>query len=125
MFIIILFLINNITNLEKNNIKRLWVKDFKNKLEKNDNIVIDLRTIEELRETWIILWAIHVNIYDVDFINKIKTFNKNNKYIIYCRSWYRSYNALCIMNELWFMNISDLKWWINLWINSWEKVYLL
>jgi len=109
--------------LEKTSIRRLWVKEFKEELEKNDNILIDLRTTQELKETWIILWAKQIDIYDSNFINHINMLNKNNKYMIYCKSWHRSYNALCIMNELWFINIADLKWWIKLWINSWEKVY--
>jgi len=118
--------INNTDNLSVSgdiaiqNLHSVWVSDFKNELEKNDWVILDIRTIWELKQTWIISWANHMDFYKSNFKDKLGSLDKNEKYLIYCRSWNRSWNALNTMKELWFTNVVELDWWINSWITSWE-----
>lgn len=106
----------------ENNIKRLWIKEFKQEIDKKDSIIIDLRTKQELNETWIISWAKHLDCYENTFINKLTLLDKNKKYLIYCRSGNRSLSVLNIMKELWFINVFELEGGIIIWLNSWENI---
>lgn len=104
------------------NLISMWVEWFKKELEKKDWILIDLRTIEELQHTWIIEWALNIDYYSSYFKDNIWTLDKDKKYLIYCRSWHRSWITLNTMKELWFTNVVNLEWWINSWTMARESV---
>ena len=103
------------------NLKRVWISEFKTELVKNDYTLIDLRTTPELKQTWIISWAIQIDFYAPNFKEKLSYLDKNSKYLIYCRSGNRSGSAIPIMKEMWFINVIELKSWMNTWLSSWEK----
>jgi rhodanese-related sulfurtransferase len=117
--------INEATNVEDSKInqviKRVWLDEFKSELSKNDYILIDLRTSGELIDTWIISWAIQIDFYASDFKLQLDSLDKDKKYLMYCRSWSRSGQTLSIMKTLGFTNVVELEWWINMWLNWWEK----
>ena len=102
--------------------KRLALNDFKKELQKEDSILIDLRTISELEETWIIPWAKQIDFYSSDFKSYLNSLNKSNKYLIYCRSWNRSSQTLSMMKELGFKSVLELEWGIKNWISLWETI---
>jgi len=108
------------------NIKTVNVVEFKKYIEKKDTILIDLRTKEELQQTGVIdLKVINLDTYDSEFPDKINELNRNETYLIYCRSGHRSASARKLMRTLWFKNIIELKWWIINWTNSGEKLWKL
>ena len=117
--------INEATNVEDSKInqviKRVWLDEFKSELSKNDYILIDLRTSGELIDTWIISRAIQIDFYASDFKLQLDSLDKDKKYLMYCRSWSRSGQTLSIMKTLGFTNVVELEWWINMWLNWWEK----
>jgi len=102
--------------------KRLVLNDFKKELQKEDYILIDLRTTEELNETWIIPWAKQIDFYSPNFKSDLNSLDLSNEYLIYCRSGNRSSQALSIMKELGFKKVLELEWGINNWISSWEAI---
>ncbi len=106
----------------QNNLKTVWVEEFKKELEKNDWILIDLRTPSEVSQWVISSKAINYNFYSPNFIDKIKLLDRNKKYLIYCHSWVRSWKTFEFMKKLWFKNVINLKWWINAWINATWKL---
>jgi len=103
-------------------IKSLSPNEFKEELEKWDWELIDIRTLWELYETWIIPWATYMNFSDDDFKQKLEKLDKQKKYLIYCNSGNRTGDALIMMKKLWFEEIYDLKWGIQLWMQLWEEV---
>jgi rhodanese-related sulfurtransferase len=112
----------NITEI-KNNLVSVWVSDFKLEIDKKESILIDLRTYWEVTKGVIKWWAINIDYYASDFKEKLDKLDKNKKYLIYCRSWARSWRALNLMKTLWFKNVLNLSNWINSWIKSdWEIV---
>ena len=112
----------NIVSSESNQtLIRVWLDEFKSELSKNDYILIDLRTSGELIDTWIISWAIQIDFYASDFKLQLDSLDKDKKYLMYCRSWSRSGQALSVMKTLGFTNVVELEWWINMWLNWWEK----
>ena len=106
--------------VKKTNLKTVWISEFKKELAKNDWILIDLRTDWEVAE-WVISWAKQIDFYASDFKNKVSQLDKSKKYLIYCRSWARSWKTLNLMKNLWFTNVYELRWWMNNWLRNWEK----
>lgn len=116
---------NNTQAEQKSIIKRIDSLDFEKSIKSWEYTLIDIRTINELKQTWVI-WEDVVNIdyYSPNFEEELMKLDKDKKYLIYCRSWNRSLSALWFMSELWFKNVLELEWWIWAWANSSKKFVL-
>lgn len=89
--------------------------DFKSKLAQKDATIIDVRTPEEY-VTGHLAGALNINFNDTDnFSTYLDTLEKNREYLIYCRSGNRSGQALKIMKDKGFTNITDLEGGITAW----------
>jgi len=111
----------NITQ-EKSNLISVWIDDFKKEIEKQDSVLIDLRTDPEVAEWVIKWWAIKIDYYASDFKDKLNWLDKDKKYLIYCRSWARSWRTLDLMENLWFKNVTNLSGWISNWTRKWWNI---
>ena len=109
------------TITKKINFVNVWIDDFKLELAKKDWILIDLRTPEELEESWVIEWAINIDFYASDFREKLNSLDKDKKYLIYCRSGSRSWKTFRLMKSLWFTNVYNFTGSMNSWLRNWEK----
>ena len=77
-------------------------------IEKNpDAKIIDIRTKQEYM-TYHLDNSINIDYYSPDFKNELKQLDKDETYIIYCRSGNRSKDAKKIMEELGFKNVYEL-----------------
>lgn len=110
-----------IINDNLSRIEKILIREFKAELLNNNSFLIDLRTKAELIETWIISWASNIDFYNSNFTQNLDKLNKEEQYLVYCRSWNRSSQTLSIMKDLGFRNVLELQWWINNWISSWEE----
>lgn len=95
-------------------IQRISVQKFKEKIDSNEYILIDIRTLEEFNESKI-QGAINYDIYEDSFKKKISQLDKNKKYLIYCRSGSRSMFALSIFKQLEFQEVYELEGGIIYW----------
>jgi len=85
--------------------------------------VIDLRTEEELLETWVLSEIdLNINFYDEKQMKQLEALDKWETYLLYCRSDNRSWRAVDTLVELWFTNVYDLDWGITQWINEGNEV---
>jgi rhodanese-related sulfurtransferase len=83
-------------------------QEFKDAIENKDNVVIlDVRTPAEVAEG-IIEGAVVVDLLAGDFAEKVKDFDKNKNYYIYCRSGGRSGQACQVMAGMDFPNLVNL-----------------
>lgn len=73
-----------------------------------DEIVIDVRTAREYNNGHI-RGAILIDIYQKDFADRIKSLDRNQKYIVYCKTGIRSYRASQFMLQQGFQDICNLK----------------
>ena len=114
---------NNIQIEQKQEFVNIWsynIWEFKQKIWE-DYILIDIRTPWEISE-WYIEWKdLEIDYYKNSFKSEIEKLDKTKKYLIYCRSWNRSWNALYLMKNLWFTDVHDLAWGIGAWARWWEK----
>lgn len=89
-------------------------KDFLQKLENSNSILIDVRTPEEF-ETGHIKNAIDLDYRNASFSDKIRKLDPSKTYMIYCRSGKRSASTVDSLKNLGFTHLYDLKGGINAW----------
>ena len=90
-------------------------------LKKKKNILLDVRTPEEMTEGHIEN-AANLDFLDESFPEKIETLNKNKTYLLYCRSGKRTAKAGAMMKAAGFKNIFMLDGGITSWIEEGKTV---
>jgi rhodanese-related sulfurtransferase len=91
------------------NYKNLRPAPFKEAIKQDkDAIILDVRTAAET-EAGVIEGAIVIDFLAGDFDKKIKDFDKNKSYYVYCRSGNRSGKACSIMEQLGFAQLANLE----------------
>ncbi|NIA25285.1 MAG: rhodanese-like domain-containing protein [Gammaproteobacteria bacterium] len=79
-----------------------------------DFVLLDVRTPEEYRAGKL-AGARNIDFSAPDFRDKLSQLDKNDHYVIYCRSGNRSGQALTIMRELGFTQVEDIGGGIAAW----------
>ncbi len=93
-------------------------QNYQNILQKTDPVVVDIRSKQELMDTWVIPWVDkNIDYYKKDFDEKLSSLDKNKTYIIYCNSGNRSWKTLDLMEGLGFENVYHIEngivWWLQ------------
>jgi len=113
---------NNQSSLSDNkaeaNFTHMTPADFQKAISSGEYKLIDIRTEEEFAAGHI-KGASQVDFYQTEKFNSyLDSLDKNQKYLIYCRSGNRSGQALEIMKKKGFLNASDLAGGISTWIGA-------
>lgn len=80
-------------------------------------VVLDIRTPEEYNEVRLD-GAINVDYYATDFADQLDTLDKNNPYVMYCRSGNRSSDAVETMKDLGFTEVYEIDGGIVNWYEA-------
>ena len=80
-------------------------------------VVLDIRTPEEFNEARL-ADAVNVDFYDADFAAQLDTLDKNDPYVMYCRSGNRSSEAIKTMKDLGFVEVYEIDGGIVNWYDS-------
>ena len=78
-----------------------------NKFNPNNYILLDVRTPMEYKSGHI-PGSLNIDFYDLNFLDKIKTLDKDKPCLIYCRSGHRSAEAATLMERAGFKEIYNL-----------------
>ena len=89
-------------------------KDFFQKLNNSNVVILDVRTPEEF-ETGHIKNAVDLDYRNASFKDKIRKLDPSKTYMIYCRSGVRSASTIDSLKNLGFTHLYDLKGGINAW----------
>ncbi|MCT4616910.1 MAG: rhodanese-like domain-containing protein [Candidatus Gracilibacteria bacterium] len=116
------FFVNDVKSVETDGIKSIPVKEFKKLIEEGNSVLIDIRMPIELMQTGIISGAQNIDSSSYDFQDKLEALDKNEKYLIYCRSGNRTGSVLKTMKQMGFSSVYDLKGGIIAWLKSGEKL---
>lgn len=87
---------------------------FRQMIEEDSFVLIDVRTIEEFNEGHI-KDAVNIDFYKPTFEDEIDEFDKRKRYLIYCRSGNRSRQAMYLMRDLGFEEVYNLSHGIISW----------
>jgi phage shock protein E len=77
-------------------------------------VILDVRSPEEYSDSHIAN-AVNINYNSRSFQNELEKLEKNNKYLVYCRSGHRSSNAVKVMKNLGFTDLYNLTGGIQKW----------
>jgi len=103
-----LLVVGNISGVCQQTITDLSVKDLAAKMDRDENIfILDVRTTEEINEG-VIGKPIHIDYFSPDFEKQIARLDKNQSYVVYCASGYRSREAQKVMKQLGFKTVYNL-----------------
>jgi len=99
-----------------NNFKQISKEEFKQELEDEWVVLIDVRSFMEQ----IIYWKIKrkqilIDINNKNFSSKIASLSKTKKYLVYCWHWNRSIIARDYMKNQGFSYVKDLRGGIDIW----------
>lgn len=89
--------------------------DFKQGLESQKAIVLDVRTPGEIAEGKIV-GAVEININDADFLERLNQLDKSMPVYVYCKAGGRSSRAMKMMSENGFSEVNNLDGGITAWI---------
>ena len=94
-------------------------QDWQKHLNDDNTVVLDVRTPEE-HEQEVIPNSVLLNIQETEhFAEKVQEFDKDKKYMVYCRAGRRSETACKMMEQLGFKDLNNLKGGIT----EWKKYY--
>ena len=85
--------------------------------EHNDLTVLDVRTPAEFADGHL-KGAELIDFYGADFQDQLSRLNRDARYVIYCRSGGRSEQALNLMANMGFVNVTDMIGGIVAWISN-------
>ncbi|CAN5405038.1 rhodanese-like domain-containing protein [soil metagenome] len=86
----------------------LNVSEFKEKLESQPGLVIDVRTDEEYNNGNLALTDYQYNFLDGEFEKQLDQMDKDKTYYLYCRTGNRSGKAAKLMKERGFNNVYNV-----------------
>ena len=103
-------------NSEANGVitKDVTPAEFKELINSNEGILLDVRTPEEVAEAKI-NGSVNLNIYDSNFEAEINKLDKNKTVYVYCKSGGRSRNAKDLKKTMGFTKIYNLDGGITSW----------
>jgi rhodanese-related sulfurtransferase len=87
---------------------------FKQLMEKEDHLVLDVRSPQELAEGSIPGHQM-INVFEPTFRDKIDQLDRDKTYLVYCRSGNRSSMACGLMAQLGFKALYNLEGGIGAW----------
>lgn len=102
-----------------NNFWALSLEDFLQKSSEKWVEVFDIRTMQEVQMFGQMPnTTIHHDIYLPTFINFVNKLDKNKTYLIYCYHANRTKVLLDYMMKNWFMEVYELDWWIDVYLDK-------
>lgn len=122
VFILAFLLLGTITvaqTVVKDSINVISIAEFEKMSAKKKNMVVDVRTPEEVAEGHL-AGAVNINFLGDTFSQEIKSLNKNKTYLLYCRSGSRTRKAADQMQKAGFKKVYMLEGGITAW-NEAEK----
>ena len=86
------------------------VSEFKHLMDSlTDEVIVDLRTPEELKQQGKIAGALEIDFFGAEFEPAVKALDKSKLYLLYCAGGGRSGETAQLMKELGFKKIYNLK----------------
>ncbi|MBI3142754.1 MAG: rhodanese-like domain-containing protein [Bacteroidetes bacterium] len=94
---------------------------WKNALEQESGLILDVRTNMEFEEG-LIEGAVNMDIFSEDFMDQLHGLDKLKPWFVYCRSGVRSKRAMWLMQEIGFVRVCELDGGILEWMSAGYEV---
>lgn len=99
---------NRLNIMSKSNNLDISITEFKEKLDRERGVIIDVRTKEEYEAGHLKLTDEQIDFLNGDFHESVHSLDKDKTYYLYCRSGNRSGKAALILAEEGFENVFNV-----------------
>ncbi|OOG77470.1 rhodanese-like domain-containing protein [Algoriphagus sp. A40] len=106
---------------EKDSIKVISIEKFEKMADKKTNMVVDVRTPEEVAEGHL-AGSLNINFLGENFAQEIETLDKKKTYLLYCRTGNKSRKAADLMEKAGFKHVYMLEGGITAWNEAGKPV---
>ncbi len=114
IYLLTLICLSSCVNTKSQIVENISPEEFKKRINKNDGIIIDVRTPMEFHSSHI-NDASNIDFYSEAFIQKLKVVRKDVPIYVYCRSGGRSSSAARKMEDMGFVKVYNLVGGIKAW----------
>ncbi|HSF52408.1 MAG TPA: rhodanese-like domain-containing protein [Algoriphagus sp.] len=122
LFVFLLFGVSSFAQTpEKDSINVISIEKFEKMAAKNKNMVIDVRTPEEVAEGHL-TGSLNINFLGENFAQEIETLDKKKTYLLYCRTGNKSRKAADLMEKAGFKHVYMLEGGITAWNEAGKPV---
>jgi rhodanese-related sulfurtransferase len=122
LFVFLLFGVSSFAQTpEKDSINVISIEKFEKMAAKNKNMVIDVRTPEEVAEGHL-TGSLNINFLGENFAQEIESLDKKKTYLLYCRTGNKSRKAADLMEKAGFKHVYMLEGGITAWNEAGKPV---
>lgn len=99
-------------------VRRVSVDDIAATLANDNPVLLDVRTPQEVAQARLAETVVNIDFYAPDFTNDIAALNRNQTYVLYCRSGQRTSHVAQLMTDLGFRDVRELSGGLIGWVDA-------
>lgn len=99
-------------------VRRVSVDDIAATLADDNPVVLDIRTREEVAQARLADTVVNIDFYEPSFAQDIQALDRNQTYVLYCRSGQRTSHAAQLMADLEFADVRELAGGLIGWVDA-------
>lgn len=99
-------------------VRRVSADDIENTLANDNPVVLDIRTPAEVAQARLADTIVNIDFYDPNFASDIAALDRNNTYVLYCRSGQRTSHTAQLMTDLGFTDVRELSGGLIGWVDA-------
>lgn len=99
-------------------VRRVSVDEIAATLANDNPVLLDVRTPQEVAQARLAETVVNIDFYAPDFTNDIAALNRNQTYVLYCRSGQRTSHVAQLMTDLGFRDVRELSGGLIGWVDA-------
>ncbi|MEX2533868.1 MAG: rhodanese-like domain-containing protein [Nitriliruptoraceae bacterium] len=99
-------------------VRRVSVEDIAATLEHDSPVLLDVRTQEEVAQARLADTVVNIDFYAPGFTSDIAALDRDQTYVLYCRSGQRTSHVTTLMTDLGFTDVRELAGGLIRWVDA-------
>lgn len=104
-------------------VRRVSVEDIAAALEHDNPVLLDVRTKEEVAQARLGDTVVNIDFYAPGFQNDIAALDRDQTYVLYCRSGQRTSHVAQLMTDLGFADVRELAGGLIGWVDAGKPLH--
>lgn len=104
-------------------VRRVGVTEIANTLTHGNPVLLDIRTPAEVAQARLAETVRNIDFYAEHFAQDIAALDRNDTYVLYCRSGQRTSHAAKLMHDLGFTDVQELAGGLISWVDAGEPLH--
>lgn len=115
---IVPFLLPAARDSEPSGVRRVSVDDIAATLKHDNPVLLDVRTPAEVAQARLADTVVNIDFYAAGFQNDIAALDRDQTYVLYCRSGQRTSHVATLMTDLGFTDVRELAGGLIGWVDA-------